>query len=549
MIKYTGKSVYGAVAVGKIELIEKQKPMVKCVRIEDTDKELIRVEKAKKAAIRQLEDIYQTALSDVGKSSAKIFKIHIMLIEDDDYNKSIEEIIKTRHVNAEYAVALTSDNFSEMFAAMEDVYLRARAADVIDISRRIIANLTGIEERFKELRDEVVVCADDLAPSETAKLDKSKVLAFVTAHGSSHSHTAILAKMMNIPAVVDLGEEFLSAARSSSFAIVDGYMGDVILDPDKETVERYLLKKKSEEERRRMLSELTEKKSVTADGRAISICANIDSPDNIGAVLYNGADGIGLFRSEYLFLKKDAAPTEEEQLADYKRIVEGMSGRKVIIRTLDIGADKKTGYMDYIKEENPALGCRGIRYSLTHEDIFRTQLRALYRASAYGNLGVMFPMITSVGEVERILELCRDVRHELKEEKINFSDSVELGVMIETPAAAIISDRLAPLVDFFSVGTNDLTQYTVACDRQNPVLESFMDEHHEAVLRLIEMSAKNAHKNGIWIGICGELACDEALTERFLRMGIDELSVAPAFVLKIRDKVRKTDLSEKNKGQ
>lgn len=543
MIKYTGKSVYGAVAVGKVEVFEKQEPVIKCVRIEDTEREIIRVEEAKKAAIRQLEDIYELALSDVGKSNAKIFKIHMILIEDVDYNKSIKGIIKNQHVNAEYAVALTSDNFSEMFAAMEDVYMRARAADVKDISRRIIAILTGREGRCKDLKDEVVICADDLAPSETAKLDKSKMLAFVTAHGSSHSHTAILARMMNIPAIVDLGEDFLTAAKNSSFAIVDGYMGDVILDPDDETVEKYLQKKKSEEERQRLLSELNGKKSVTADGTVINICANIDSPDNIGAVLYNGADGIGLFRSEYLYLKSSSAPTEEEQFAIYKRIVESMSGRRVIIRTLDIGADKKADYLQLKKEENPALGCRGIRYSFIHEDIFRTQLRALYRASAYGTLGILFPMITSVYEVERILELCSDVKRELKEQKINYSDRVELGVMIETPAAAIISDMIAPLVDFFSVGTNDLTQYTIACDRQNPTLDRFMNEHHEAVLRLIELSAKNAHKNGIWIGICGELACDTSLTERFLRMGIDELSVAPAFVLTVRDTVRKIDLT------
>lgn len=542
MIKYTGKSVYGAVAMGKVEVFDIQEPMVKRVRIDDTERELKRVEEAKKAAIRQLEDIYEQALTDVGKNDAKIFEIHIMLIKDDDYNKSIRGIIETQHVNAEYAVALTSDNFSEMFAAMEDMYMRARAADVKDVSRQIIANLTGSEDRCRELEDEVIICADDLAPSEMAKLDKSKVLAFVTAHGSSHSHTAILARMMNIPAIVDLREAFLSAAKNSSYAIVDGYMGDVILDPDDETVERYMQKKTSEEERQRLLCELKGKDNVTADGTEISICANIDSPDNIGAVLYKGADGIGLFRSEFLYLKSSSAPTEEEQFAVYKRILESMSGRKVIIRTIDIGADKRVDYLGLKDEENPALGCRGIRYCLTHTDIFRTQLRALFRASAFGTLGIMFPMITSVCEVERILELCNDVKRELDEQGISYSDHVELGVMIETPAAAIISDRLAPLVDFFSVGTNDLTQFTVACDRQNPDLDSFMNEPHEAVLRLIEMSAENAHKNGIWIGICGELACDISLTEKFLRMGIDELSVAPGFVLTVRDAVGKIDL-------
>lgn len=544
MIKYTGKSVYSAVAVGKIEVFGKQEPIIKRVRVEDTCVELERVEKAKKAAIMQLEDIYEKALSDVGKSNAKIFEIHIMLIEDEDYNRSIRGIIENQHVNAEYAVALTSDNFSEMFAEMEDVYMRARAADVKDISRRIIANLTGWDDRRRDLTEEAIICADDLAPSETANLDKSRVLAFATAHGSSHSHTAILARMMSIPAIVDLGEEFLSAVKNSSFAIVDGYMGDVILDPDDETVERYLQKKRSEEERQRLLGELKGRESVTVDGTSISICANIDSPNNIGAVLYNGADGIGLFRSEFLYLKSLRAPTEEEQFAVYKRIVESMSGKKVIIRTLDIGADKKVDYLQQKKEENPALGCRGIRYSLVHEDIFRTQLRALYRASAYGTLGVMFPMISSVCEVEQVLELCGDVKRELKEQGIGYSENVELGVMIETPAAALISDMIAPLVDFFSVGTNDLTQYTIACDRQNSALDGFMNQHHEAVLRLIELSAENAHKNGIWIGICGELACDTSLTERFLRMGINELSVAPAFVLAVRDTVRRINLTE-----
>ena len=421
MIKYTGKSLYGAVAVGKIKVFENQEPAIKRVLTEDTDKELARVEKAKEAAIRQLKDIYEKALSDVGKSNARIFEIHIMLIEDEDYNSSIKEIIETQHVNAEYAVAVTSDNFSKMFASMEDMYMRARAADVKDISRRIIANLTGWEDRCGDLEDEVIICADDLAPSETAGLDKSKVLAFVTAHGSSHSHTAILARRMNIPAIVGLGEGFLSAVKRSSFAIVDGYMGDVILDPDEETANRYLQKKKSEEERQRLFSELNGKESVTADGTSINICANIDSPDNISTVLYHDADGIGIFRSELLYLKNGKAPTEEEQFNVYKRIAESMSGRKVIIRTLDIGADKEVDYLGIKKEDNPALGCRGIRYSLTHEDIFRTQLRALYRASVYGSLGVLFPMVSSVGEVERALEICGSVRSELKERGINYS--------------------------------------------------------------------------------------------------------------------------------
>ncbi len=547
MIKFTGKSVYGAVAVGKIDVFECQEPIVKRIHIQDIEAELQRVEEAKRKSVMQLKDIYEKSLTDVGKSNAKIFEIHIMLIEDADYNKSIRGIIETQHVNAEYAVALTSDNFSDMFRAMEDMYMRARAADVKDISRRIIANLTGLSERSKTLEGEAIICADDLAPSETAKLDKSKVLAFVTAQGSSHSHTAILARMMNIPAIVDVGEEFLNAAKSSSLAIVDGYMGDVILDPDEETVERYLRKKKSEEERQRLLCELKGKRNVTADGKEISICANIDSPDTIGAVLYNGADGIGLFRSECLYLKSGSAPTEEEQFAVYRRIAESMSGRRIIIRTLDIGADKQVDYLGLRKEENPALGCRGIRYSLSHEDIFRTQLRALYRASAFGSLGIMFPMISCVNEVKRTLKICYEVKRELTEQEITYSDSVELGAMIETPAAAIMSGQIAPLVDFFSVGTNDLTQYTFACDRQNPDMDDIFNDNLEAVMKLIEISAKNAHENGIWIGICGELAGDVSLTEQFLRMGIDELSVAPPFLLPVRDAVRKVNLSENPK--
>lgn len=544
MVKYTGKSVYGAVAVGKIAVYKKQESVVKRVHVEDTEGEIRRVETAKKAAVQQLGDIYEKALAEVGKSNAKIFEIHIMLIEDDDYNKSIRGIIETQKVNAEYAVAVTSDNFSQMFAAMEDTYMCARAADVKDISDRLIANLTGMTEDRMFMTENLIICADDLVPSQTAKLDKSKVLAFATAHGSSHSHTAILAKNMNIPAIVDLGEEFLSAVHDGDYAIVDGYMGDIYIDPDEETIEKYMQKKRSEEERQRLFCELRGKGNVTADGTTISICANIDSPDNIGAVIYNGADGIGLFRSECLYLKSDKAPSEEEQFQIYKRIAESMAGKKVIIRTLDIGADKKADYLGLDREENPALGCRGIRFCLTHPELFKTQLKAVYRASAYGRLGIMFPMITSVSELEQAMKLCGDVKSELSGQGIMYSDHVELGAMIETPAAAIISDKLAPLADFFSVGTNDLTQYALACDRQNPNMEQFLNEHHEAVLRLIEISAENAHKHGAWIGICGELAGDTSLTETFLRMGIDELSVSPSFVLKVRDAVRRIDLSK-----
>lgn len=544
MTTLKGKGVYGAIALGRISVFTRREASVKRTHIEDIEAEKARLEKAKEKATEQLRTIYEKALKEVGEANAQIFEIHQMMIEDEDYNESIESIIETQSVNAEYAVAVTADNFSEMFASMDDAYMQARSADVKDISNRIISCLSD-EVGSDDVSDEkVIICADDLAPSETVQLDKDKVLAFVTAFGSSNSHTAILARNMNIPAVIGVGTELLDTVKSGVFAAVDGYTGEIFIDPDEETVARLEKKRKEDEEKKHLLQELKGKENVTLDGRKINIYANIGSVDNIGAVLANDAGGIGLFRSEFLYLESSDYPTEEQQFAAYKRVLESMAGKKVIIRTLDIGADKQVDYFGLEKEENPALGYRAIRICLTRPEIFRTQLRALYRASAYGNLGIMFPMITSVSEVEKILAMCSEVREQLRAEGVEVSDNVELGIMIETPAAAIISDRLAPMVDFFSVGTNDLTQYTLACDRQNANIEQFIDTHHEAILRLIEMSAENAHKHGAWIGICGELAADTSLTETFLRMGIDELSVSPTFILKVRGAVRKCDLSK-----
>ncbi len=544
MTTLKGKGVYGAIALGRISVFTRREASVKRTHIEDIEAEKARLTKAKEKATEQLRAIYEKALKEVGEANAQIFEIHQMMIEDEDYNESIESIIETQSVNAEYAVAVTADNFSEMFASMDDAYMQARSADVKDISNRIISCLSDEGGSDAVSDEKVIICADDLAPSETVQLDKDKVLAFVTAFGSSNSHTAILARNMNIPAVIGVGTELLNTVKSGVFAAVDGYTGEIFIDPDEETVARLEKKRKEDEEKKHLLQELKGKENVTLDGRNINIYANIGSVDNIGAVLANDAGGIGLFRSEFLYLESSDYPTEEQQFAAYKRVLESMAGKKVIIRTLDIGADKQVDYFGLEKEENPALGYRAIRICLTRPEIFRTQLRALYRASAYGNLGIMFPMITSVSEVEKILAMCGEVKEQLKSEGVEVSDKVELGIMIETPAAAIISDKLAPMVDFFSVGTNDLTQYTLACDRQNANIEQFIDTHHEAILRLIEMSAENAHKHGAWIGICGELAADTSLTETFLRMGIDELSVSPAFVLKVRDAVRKCDLSK-----
>lgn len=540
-----GKGVYGAIALGRISVFTRKEAFVKRTHIDDIEAEKARLAAAKEKAAEQLGEIYNKALKEVGEANAQIFEIHMMMIEDEDYNDSISNIIETQSVNAEYAVAVTADNFAEMFAAMDDAYMQARSADVRDISNRIINCLSEENAESSALDEKVIICADDLAPSETVLLDKDKVLAFVTAFGSSNSHTAILARNMNIPAIIGVGEELLKAVKNGDFAAVDGYTGEIFISPDEENTARLEKKRADDEEKKRLLQELKDKENVTLDGTKINIFANIGSVDNIGAVLANDAGGIGLFRSEFLYLESSDYPTEEQQFAAYKKVLESMAGKKVIIRTLDIGADKQVGYFNLAKEDNPALGYRAIRICLTKPEIFKTQLRALYRASAYGNLGIMFPMITSVSELEQILAICEEVRNELKSDGIEISDKVELGIMIETPAAAIISDRLAPMVDFFSVGTNDLTQYTLACDRQNAAIEQFIDTHHEAILRLIEMSAKNAHANGAWIGICGELAADTTLTEKFLQMGIDELSVSPTFVLKVRDAVRRCDLSAK----
>lgn len=542
MTEFQGKGVFGAVAIGKISVFEKQEVKVKRCHITDTENEKARVEQAKEQAKEQLQQIYEKALKEVGETNAQIFEIHMMMIDDEDYNDSINNIIESQNVNAEYAVAVTADNFAEMFASMDDSYMQARASDVKDISERLIKNLSSGNKETNKTDDKVIICASDLAPSETVSLDKEKVLAFVTANGSSNSHTAILARNMNIPAVIGVGEKFLEEIKNGETAIVDGFTGKVYIDPDSETLEAMQKKQKQDTEKKELLQKLKGKENITLDGTKINIYANIGGVDNIGAVLLNDAGGIGLFRSEFLYLENSDYPTEEQQFQAYKKVLESMAGKKVIIRTLDIGADKQVDYFHLEKEDNPALGYRAIRICLTRPEIFKTQLRALYRASVFGNLGIMFPMITSVKELERIKEICEEVKNELRAEDVEYLENTEIGIMIETPAAAIISDRLAPMVDFFSVGTNDLTQYTLACDRQNPRLEEFCDTHHEAILRLIRMSAENAHKNGAWIGICGELAGDTTLTEEFLRMGIDELSVSPAFVLKVRDTVRNIDL-------
>ncbi|MBR4111987.1 MAG: phosphoenolpyruvate--protein phosphotransferase [Ruminiclostridium sp.] len=543
MVIFNGKGVCPAVAAGRISVFRRADIQVKRLKTDDTEAELLRLEEAKKTAIRELGEIYEKAVKELGEANADIFDIHMMMLEDEDYNEAIAEVIKCQNVNAEYAVAVTADNFSRMFENMEDAYMQARAADVRDISNRLIAKLSGNSGNGNIPDEKVIICADDLAPSETVAFDKDKVLAFVTAYGSSNSHTAILARSMNVPAVIGLGEEFLSAVKDSDIAIADGFSGEFILNPDEKTMAETKKRQQEEQQKKELLRKLKGKENITADGRRINIFANIGSAAGVGEVLLNDAGGIGLFRSEFLYLENSSFPTEEEQFLVYRRVLESMAGKKVIIRTVDIGADKQCGYFHHEREENPALGLRGIRLCLAHKEIFRTQLRALYRASAFGRLGIMFPMITSKWEIDEIKSISVQVKRELTDEGMVFSDETETGIMIETPAAAIISDILAPEVDFFSIGTNDLIQYTLACDRQNRHVESFCDNYHEAVMRLIEFAADNAHKHGKWIGICGELAADTSLTERFLRMGIDELSVSPAFVLKVREKVRSLDLS------
>lgn len=543
MKKYTGKGVNGAIAMGKVFLCKKEEMAAMPERAEDVSLEKERVAAARAMALEQLREIRGRALREAGEADAGIFEAHMLLLEDVGYNDFIDNILESRHVNAEYAVAETADHFADMFATMEDPCLKARAADLRDVSDRLIANLRGECAGVREPEEQVILCAGDLSPSETVSLDREKILAFVTARGSVNSHTAILARSMNIPAVVGVGDLFLEETADGSRVIVDGSTGEIIIDPDEETYSAYAEKRRAEEEKRRLLEGLKGRENVTLDGRRVRIFANIGDVREVDAAFRSDAGGIGLFRSEFLYLESSDYPTEDQQFSVYRKVLEGMAGKKVIIRTLDIGGDKQADYFGLKKEENPALGYRGIRICLTRPEIFKTQLRALYRASVYGNMGILFPMIASAAELEKTLEICRKVREELDARGISYSHDVELGIMIETPAAALISDRLAPMVDFFSVGTNDLTQYTLACDRQNPDVEPFVDPHHEAVLRLIGMSADNAHRHGAWIGICGELAADTSLTESFLRMGIDELSVSPAAVLELREKVRSLDLS------
>lgn len=534
MKSFTGKTVFDGVAVGKILFYGKKEEVVKREKVEDTDAEISRLEEAVKDSTDQLGMLYEKALKEVGEANAAIFEIHQMMLQDEDFLDAIRNMIRTQNVNAEYATASTGDHFSQMFASMEDEYMRARAADVKDISERLIRVLAGVEEKEIEGEEQVIIIAEDLAPSETVQLDKSKVLAFVTRLGSSNSHTAILARTMNIPALI--GVE-IDPEWDGKMGAVDGAKATLYLEPDESALEMIAQKKRRQDEYKKMLLELKGKETVAPDGRKINLYANIGNIGDAGSALYNDAEGIGLFRSEFLYLEKDHYPTEEEQFQAYKAVAETMAGKKVIIRTLDIGADKQVDYFEMEKEENPAMGYRAIRICLDRTQIFKTQLRALFRASAYGNISIMYPMIISVQEVQQIKQIVDEVTLELSQQGIAFK-KVEQGIMIETPAAAMISDLLAKEVDFFSIGTNDLTQYTLAIDRQNPKLDAIYDPHHEAVLRLIELVVRNGHKEGIWVGICGELAADTALTERFLEMGIDELSVSPTFILGVRKAVR-----------
>ena len=542
MEKFAGKSIFRKVAIGKIFFYEKNTAGVKRTKIEDAKTELDRFEHAKETAKAQLQNLYEKALQEVGDSGAAIFEVHMMMIDDLDYNGSIQNMIESQSVNAEYAVAMTGDNFSTMFAEMDDDYMKARAADVKDISERLVSVLSGVDNDMGNLDEPVILVADDLAPSETVQMDKSKLLAFVTEHGSSNSHTAILARTMNIPAIIGVP---IKKEWHGHMAIVDGYAGCVIIDPDEEEIEKAQKAVAEEEEKQKLLKALKGEKTITKDGKEIHLYANIGSVADTAAVLMNDAEGIGLFRSEFLYLESDTYPTENEQFNAYKTVAENMAGKKVIIRTLDIGADKQVDYFELDKEENPALGYRAIRICLTRQEVFKTQLRALLRASAYGNISIMFPMIIAVDEVRKIKQILKEVKDELREQGIPFKD-VEIGVMIETPAAVMVSEQLAQEVDFFSIGTNDLTQYTLAIDRQNPKLDEFYDAHHPAVLKLIQMTIENGHKGGAWVGICGELGADLELTETFLRMGVDELSVSPTFVLPIRNRVRSLDLSQES---
>lgn len=530
------KAVYKGIAYGPIHVIRKNDYVVKRSKIENPEAEIERVKQAREQAAAQLQELYDKAVKEVGESNAAIFEVHQMMLEDDDYVESIENIIRTQEVNAEYAVAMTGDNFAEMFACMEDEYMQARSADVKDISERIVRCLHGKDGGGTDFTEPVIIVADDLAPSETVAMDKNKILAFVTVHGSTNSHTAILARTMNIPALIGADMD-LEELQSGTEAVVNGFTGEFILEPADAVKEQTKADMAAEQEKQALLQQLKGKEDVTLSGRKVNLYANIGNIGDLGYALENDAGGVGLFRSEFLYLGRDSLPTEEEQFHIYKQAAQNLAGKKVIIRTLDIGADKQADYLHLDKEENPALGYRAIRICLTQTDIFKTQLRALYRAALYGNISIMYPMITSTEEVEQIQRICAEVKKELTAEHIPYKD-VEEGIMIETPAAVMISDELAKMVDFFSVGTNDLTQYTLAIDRQNEKLDVFYNPHHKAVLKMIQIAADNAHKEGKWIGICGELGADPELTETFLNMGIDELSVAPSSILKLRKIIR-----------
>ena len=535
-----GKSVFGGIAIGRLSIYNKKENQVKREKITDVEAEITRFTDAKETAKEQLKGFYEKAVKEVGEVNAAIFEVHQMMLDDLDYVESITNMIRTQEVNAEFAVASTGDNFSKMFAAMDDDYMKERAADVKDISNRVISILQNAENGSVTGEEPVILLADDLAPSETVQLDKSKVLSFVTRHGSTNSHTAILARTMNIPALI--GIDF-SEDVNGKMGIVDGYTGKLYIEPDEETMKKYEAKKAADENKKRLLLELKGKENVTLDGKKINLYANIGGVADVANALSNDAGGIGLFRSEFLYLESEDYPTEEAQFAAYKTVAENMAGKKVIIRTLDIGADKQVDYFHMEKEENPAMGYRAIRICLDRPEIFKTQLRAIYRASYYGTISIMFPMIISVKEVKRIKEIVAEVKAELTAEGIPFKDC-ELGIMIETPAAVMISDLLAEEVDFFSIGTNDLTQYTLAIDRQNPKLDSFYDSHHEAILRMLQMVVDNGHKHGCWVGICGELGADTTLTSTFLKMGFDELSVSPAMILRVREEIRNTKVDE-----
>ena len=535
-----GKSVFGGIAIGRLSIYNKKENQVKREKITDVESEITRFTDAKETAKEQLKGFYKKAVKEVGEVNAAIFEVHQMMLDDLDYVESITNMIRAQEVNAEFAVASTGDNFSKMFAAMDDDYMKERAADVKDISNRVISILQNAENGSVTGEEPVILLADDLAPSETVQLDKSKVLSFVTRHGSTNSHTAILARTMNIPALI--GIDF-SEDVNGKMGIVDGYTGKLYIEPDEETMKKYEAKKAEDENKKRLLLELKGKENVTLDGKKINLYANIGGVADVANALSNDAGGIGLFRSEFLYLESEDYPTEEAQFAAYKTVAENMAGKKVIIRTLDIGADKQVDYFHMEKEENPAMGYRAIRICLDRPEIFKTQLRAIYRASYYGTISIMFPMIISVKEVKRIKEIVAEVKAELTTEGIPFKDC-ELGIMIETPAAVMISDLLAEEVDFFSIGTNDLTQYTLAIDRQNPKLDSFYDSHHEAILRMLQMVVDNGHKHGCWVGICGELGADTTLTSTFLKMGFDELSVSPAMILRVREEIRNTKVEE-----